>query len=290
MPRPPEIRLPGLKIRILHEDRAILAIDKPSGWQLAPETARRVANNLHALLMGSIIAGDQWARSRGIRFIRHVHRLDEETSGVLLLARSKGAIAPLSQCFADGKVDKTYLAVVKGQPDREQWSCKLALMPFDLKKRRVTPGRDGKATETHFQLLATEGDRSLIACRPITGRTHQIRVHLAETGVPIIDDPIYAQEQRSDREKTLGLRAVFMSLTHPFTHRRIEITAGWNSFLKRYGFNPRAIDFEPRAMRISAPVSQRVTQIHGRQDRQTERSAAKERPGRQGQGEQKRRK
>jgi RluA family pseudouridine synthase len=285
MPRKPEIRLPGLKIPILHEDRAILAIDKPAGWQLAPETARRVANNLHALLMGSIIAGDRWASSRGLRFIRHVHRLDEETSGVLLLARSKGAIAPLSQCFADNQVDKVYLAIVKGQPKEERWISRMALLPFDRIKGRVVSNREGKPTETHFQLLASDGDRSLVACRPVTGRTHQIRVHLAESGYPIVDDRIYANAPPSDRENRLGLRAIYMSLRHPFTRKIIRIEAPWKQFVKRYGFDSRTIDFEPGAMTGSPPVSKRTPDSHGRQERHEKHQPEKRSQKRKGRGE-----
>ncbi|MGB0579008.1 MAG: RluA family pseudouridine synthase [Limisphaerales bacterium] len=259
MPRNPEIRLPGLRIPILFEDRAILAIDKPVGWQLAPEFARRISQNLHALLMGSVVAGDQWARSRNIRFVRYVHRLDAPTSGVLLLARNKGAVAPLSQCFSHGATRKIYLAAVKGKPERETWTSRLALLPLDKKSGKVRPHkRDGKAAETQFQLIAHENGQSLIACEPVSGRTHQIRVHLAEAGYPILGDPLYHRNKHIQHDDLLGLRAVSLSLTHPFTKKRIQIDAPWDRFAKTFGFDPQVIDFEPHKMTGSAPNLNRV--------------------------------
>jgi len=261
MPRSPEIRLPGLKIKILHEDRALLAIDKPAGWQLAPEHAHRVENNLHALLMGSAINGDHWARSRGIRFVRYVHRLDEATSGVLIMARSKGAVSPVSRLFTDNRVAKVYLAVIPGQPRQDRWTCRLPLLPFDRDKGRVFVNRrEGKPCETDFQLIATNDNSSLIACIPITGRTHQLRVHLAESARPIVGDGIYG-----DRAETgLGLRAIYAALPHPFTRRNIEIAAPWNEFAKRFGFDSRAIDFNPRAVTGSAPFKSATAKPHGK--------------------------
>ena len=281
MPLSSDIRLPGLRIPILHEDRALLAIDKPAGWQLAPEHAHRVANNLHALLMGSVINGEHWARSRGIRFVRYVHRLDEDTSGVLLMARSKGAVAQVGRLFTDNRVAKTYLAIVPGRPEQEHWTCRLPLLPFDRDKGRVFSNRkNGKPAETEFHVVATTPNHSLIACVPITGRTHQIRVHLEKTVGAIVGDSIYG----SDSNKALGLRAVHVALRHPYTRKQIEIAAPWKGFVKRYGFDGAAIDFDPRALTGSPPLKRGTGKSHGQERqkrkktrRRTKRSARKTR-------------
>ncbi|MBL6765948.1 MAG: RluA family pseudouridine synthase [Verrucomicrobiae bacterium] len=242
-----EIRLPGLTIPVLHEDRAMMAIDKPAGWMLAPEHADRVINNLHALLMGSIIAGDTWARSRGIRFLRYVHRLDADTTGVLILAKSKGAIGPLSQCFARHEVEKVYLAVIRGEPRRKSWVCDLPLGPPVRGTGRVTVSRStGKPAETEFQVIATSDGHSLVACRPLTGRTHQIRVHLLETAGPIVGDRIYGGEK--DRDAAMALRAVYLRLRHPFLRKPVAVTAPSAKFLRRFGFDPAVVDFDPAGM------------------------------------------
>src|SRR5215470_5862399 len=116
------IELPGVApIRILHEDRAVLAIDKPRGWMLVPFSWQKTSRNLAAALKSSIAAGDFWARSRNLKFLRHVHRLDSETSGVLLFAKSPGAVRAYSALFENRETEKIYLAVVRGVPKRMAW-------------------------------------------------------------------------------------------------------------------------------------------------------------------------
>src|SRR6478735_5246771 len=99
---------------ILYEDRAVLAIDKPRNWMLVPFNWQRTNRNLQAAIVSSIAAGDFWARSRGLKFLRHIHRLDADTSGVLLLARSQGALDTMGRLFESRQMHKTYLAVAQG--------------------------------------------------------------------------------------------------------------------------------------------------------------------------------
>lgn len=245
----------------------MLAIDKPAGWMLAPEHAHKVINNLHALLMGRIIAGDGWARSRGIRFLRYVHRLDADTTGVLLLAKSKGAIGPLSQCFARQEVDKVYLAVIDGKPGRAEWTCELPLgAPVKGTGRVTVSHKTGKESATQFRLLATAEGRSLVACRPLTGRTHQIRVHLAETAGAIVGDRIYGTAKGRDAE--LALRSVWLRMRHPFTRRAVSIEAPAAKFLRRFGFDPADIDFDPAAMTGFRPRSGQRERENGSQEKE----------------------
>src|SRR5262245_3231862 len=117
MAKPSHIELPdGTRIPILYEDRSVLAIDKPSGWMLAPDSWEQTGRNLQLALNSSINAGDFWARSRNLKFLRFVHRLDADTSGVLLLAKSSGALRALSELIESRRVEKLYLAVVHGIP------------------------------------------------------------------------------------------------------------------------------------------------------------------------------
>ena len=99
----------------------MLAIDKPPGWMLIPHSWDRTNRNLQLALRSSINAGDLWARSRSLKFLRFVHRLDAETSGVLLFAKSRGALRTFSELFAHQKMEKVYLAVVRGIPSRTRW-------------------------------------------------------------------------------------------------------------------------------------------------------------------------
>jgi 23S rRNA pseudouridine1911/1915/1917 synthase len=273
--KPTSIELPGVApIPILYEDRSVLAIDKPRGWMLVPYSWQKTNWNLQAAVVSSIGAGDFWARSRGLKFLKFVHRLDAETTGILLFAKSPGAVESYSVLFEDRRMEKTYLAVVEGVPQKPEWTCllKLGPAPGQIGRMRVDE-REGKESETHFRVLqtigrsaggpppqrvvasattidqrtsklpraATEGPiavRTLIAAQPLTGRTHQIRLHLAETAGPVVGDEIYGRGRDRCR---LGLRAVRLAFADPFTRRRIDIRAPIEGFCREYGFDIPAL-------------------------------------------------
>jgi 23S rRNA pseudouridine1911/1915/1917 synthase len=235
--KPGFIELPtGENIPILYEDRSALAIDKPRGWMLAPDSWRETGRNLQAALAASVIARDFWARSRNLRFIRYVHRLDAETTGVVLLAKSPGAVHALSRLFESREMAKVYLAVVHGAPRSKRWTCraKLSADP-DAQGRIRVDQRNGKEAETRFEVLQTTRGLTLIRAVPLTGRTHQIRVHLAEAGHPVVGDKLYGKTG-SDRG-ALALRAIELAYVDPFTRRRVRIRAPGEEFVSEYGFD-----------------------------------------------------
>ena len=238
MAKPNSIELPDCKpIRILYEDRTAMAVDKPPGWLLVPETWQRTSRNLQAAITSSIAGGDFWAKSRGLKFLRYVHRLDADTSGVLLFAKSMGAVESLAEMFETRRMEKTYLAVTAIEPREMEWTCRLALAPDPQRiGRMIVDEREGKESETHFCVVEKIPGLTLIECRPVTGRTHQIRVHLAESGCPIVSDELYG---RQTGKLEFGLRAVRLAYTDPFTRKRVEIHAPVKYFLKNYGFEVR---------------------------------------------------
>jgi RluA family pseudouridine synthase len=192
---------------------------------------------LQAALTSSIAAGDFWARSRNLKFLRFVHRLDAETTGILLLAKSPGAVDAFGDLFESRKMEKTYLAIVNGVPRQKEWTCRLKLGPDPTQrgKMKIDP-RHGKTAETEFRLLSEGNRTSLVLARPFSGRTHQIRVHLSACGHPIVGDPLYSQAAAKDR-RSIGLRAVGLAYTDPFTRRPVRIEAPIESFCREYGFD-----------------------------------------------------
>ena len=230
------IELPGCEpILILFEDRSVLAIDKPRGWMLVPHSWQKTRRNLQAAITSSIAGGDFWAKSRGLKFLRYVHRLDADTSGVLLFAKSYGAVESLGEMFESRRMEKTYLAVTAAEPREREWTCRLALAPDPQRiGRMIVDEREGKPSETHFRVIEKIPGLTLIECRPVTGRTHQIRVHLAESGCPIVSDDLYG---RQTGRLEFGLRAVRLAYNDPFTKKRVEIHAPVKYFLKDYGFS-----------------------------------------------------
>ena len=237
MAKPNFIELPFCEpIPILYEDRAVLAIDKPRGWLLVPVNWQNTNRNLQAAINSSISAGDYWARSRNLQFLRYVHRLDTDTSGIMLFAKSMGAVEAFGDVFESRQMEKHYLAIVEGVPREAAWTCRLPLAPDPRTVgRMMVDTREGKECETQFRLLQKKETISLIEAHPLTGRTHQIRVHLAQSGCPIVSDELYG---RVDRRWQLGLRAIKLAYQDPFTRRRVEIRAPIEAFMHEYGFTP----------------------------------------------------
>ena len=129
MARPNTIELPDCEpIPILYEDRSVMAVDKPRSWMLLPVSWQNTARNLQAAINSSIAARDFWARSRGLKFLRYIHRLDADTSGVLLFSKSPGALESFGEMFEGRRMEKNYLAVVAVEPreigmDLPSWRC-----------------------------------------------------------------------------------------------------------------------------------------------------------------------
>ena len=244
------------RIPILYEDRSALAVDKPAGWMLVPFSWQNTNRNLMAALTSSIAAGDFWARSRNLKFLRNVHRLDADTTGILLFAKSMGAVDAYTELFEGRRMEKTYLAVVRGTPKQAVWTCSMPLAPDPRQIGKMkADARDGKDAETHFRVMQTRPgvseELTLVEARPVTGRTHQIRLHLAAAGHPVLDDTLYGGAEpkpaadrrlyrRNQRNVTepLALRSIYMAYTDPFQKRSVEIHAPVEEFLKQFGFNP----------------------------------------------------
>lgn len=184
------------EIEILCEEEEYLIVYKPAPMPMHPG-GRYNKNSLTEIL-----------KEEGYTDIRITHRLDAVTSGVLLLARTKDLAKKATYCFTHGKVEKTYLAHVRGIPVEDSVTID---SPVKRKHGFVFESKKGlvgaREAVTHFEVLERRRDSAVIKCIPQTGRTHQIRLHLAHWGYPIIDDPIYGPE--GDRSsKTMQSKAI----------------------------------------------------------------------------------
>lgn len=192
-----------IPLSIVHEDADVIIIDKPAGLVVHPG-----AGNATGTLVNALIAhcGDSLSGIGGVRRPGIVHRLDKETSGLLVVAKTDAAHQSLSQQFAahgrDGRLERSYMAIVWGVPERNQGTISASLARSTTNRQKIAVSRATSAREaiTHYEVLERFGNppvASLVRCRLETGRTHQIRVHLAHIGHPLLGDPTYGAGFRS---------------------------------------------------------------------------------------------
>ncbi|MDO8351469.1 MAG: RluA family pseudouridine synthase [Gallionella sp.] len=216
-----EVYIPTAELPIIYEDDALLVINKPSG--LAVHGGSGVS-------FGVI---EQMRRARPqAKFLELVHRLDRETSGVLLLAKKRSALTAMHEIMREGNSDKRYLTLVLGKWLNVKQHVKLPLHKFDTPQgeKRVTVREGGQASHTIFTLQKTWPGFSLLEAQLKTGRTHQIRVHLSHLGFPIAGDDKYGDFARNRELMKQGLKRMFLhahsiAFSHPLTGEPLQISA-----------------------------------------------------------------
>jgi 23S rRNA pseudouridine1911/1915/1917 synthase len=220
--RPPPEPEP-IDISILYEDAWLMAIDKAPGMVVHP-TYRNWS--------GTLLNGILWhLRARADVSPHLITRLDKDTSGVVLIALTPGIHAHVQRDAIAGGVRKEYLAVVRGTPSPARGSIDLPLgrSPEDRRRVIVTPA--GQDSRTSYEVLSSSDRHSLVRCELLTGRTHQIRVHLAAQGWPIAGDPVYGEADSAIGRQ--ALHAWRIALTHPVTQMPLEVEAALPPDLRR---------------------------------------------------------
>ncbi len=215
--QPPDLSWP----RLIFQDKDVLVVEKPSGLLSNPGKGAALADCAESRLQqqfGSVYL---------------VHRLDLATSGLMVFAKRRKAEADLKQQFASRQVNKTYLALVAGSPTPAVGSMHWPLTA-DLQQppRNKVCVSTGKAALTHYQQLWSNGERSLLQLKPVTGRSHQLRVHLMTLGHPILGDALYAEPAIVQQADRLLLHACALSFYQPYSGEllRFCLLPDWQAY------------------------------------------------------------
>jgi 23S rRNA pseudouridine1911/1915/1917 synthase len=212
---PPPLAPEEVGLRIAYEDEQLLVVDKPGGVVVHPTGGHETGTLVHGVLAHGAAGGEE--ERPGI-----VHRLDRDTSGLLVVARSEEAHRRLKNMVRRRELERTYLALVRGRP-----RSRAGRIEAPLGRDRRDPTRQSLDTDkpreavTHFELVEQLGEYALLRVRLETGRTHQIRVHLAAIGLQVVGDAVYGAP-----DPALGrqfLHATRLAFTHPFTGERVDV-------------------------------------------------------------------
>ncbi|MBV8977603.1 MAG: RluA family pseudouridine synthase [Alphaproteobacteria bacterium] len=243
-PTPAKPQAQEIPLAIVYEDKDVIVVDKPAGLVVHP-----AAGNPDGTLVNALIAhcGPELAGIGGEARPGIVHRLDKDTSGLIVAAKDQRAMTSLAKQFAKHTIERAYDAVVWGAPRAGEGLIEgeIGRNPFDRKRMAVLRG-GGKQARTRYRLVEQYGEpralAALIECRLETGRTHQIRVHLTHIGHPLIGDPSYGRARQMPRPKSPAETAAFaeaaafprqalharvLGFQHPSLHKTLRFEAPW---------------------------------------------------------------
>jgi 23S rRNA pseudouridine1911/1915/1917 synthase len=218
-PEPSELLAEDIPLSIIYEDDDLLVVDKPAGMTTHPAPGNPAHTLVNAVLshLPALPESDNPARP-GI-----VHRLDKDTSGIILIAKTRGALANLSAQFKSREVKKAYVALVKGKVTPQSGIIDAPIGRDRAHRQKMTVTDSGRPARTAYTMLKYYGGYTLVEARPETGRTHQIRVHFASVGHPIVGDATYGA--KSELVGRQFLHAQKLSFRLPSTGKTVEFTA-----------------------------------------------------------------
>ena len=233
-PLPPDDLVPEpIALTVLHEDDHVLVIDKPAGMVVHPGAGNATGTLAAAALAHApAIAGVGGPRRPGI-----VHRLDKDTSGVLVMAKTRAAYEGLTAQLVERSVTRRYVAVVHGRVGLTAGvvDAPMGRDPSHRQRMAVRPAGKGKRAVTHYRVVERFPHFTYLELRLETGRTHQIRVHMASLGHPVVGDRTYGRSHGKQpiASEGLALHAVTLAFLHPISQKRLEFTAAFPLRLER---------------------------------------------------------
>ncbi|HEX2624835.1 MAG TPA: RluA family pseudouridine synthase [Sphingomicrobium sp.] len=228
-PTPAHNEAQDIPLGVAFEDEHLLVVEKPAGLVVHP-----AAGNLDGTLVNALLhhCGGSLSGIGGVARPGIVHRIDKDTSGLLVVAKTDRAHEGLAKQFADHSIDRRYLAIVSGVPALAAGSvdAPLARSSADRKKVAIVKDGRGKRAVTHWSKLKAWRDAAMVECRLETGRTHQVRVHMASIGHPLLGDPVYGRAPHQRLRELLmrlkfqrqALHAAHLGFIHPITKGRLS--------------------------------------------------------------------
>ena len=221
-----------MTMKIIHEDPQLIIVNKPAGLSVLPDGWEKDSEYLVKLLEEQF--GKTWI----------VHRLDKITSGVMVFARDADTHRALNIQFETHEAQKTYHAILEGNP---KWEEKVVKYPLRAnvghKHRTVVDDKNGKPSETGFRVIKRLQEAALVEAKPLTGRTHQIRVHAYALGHPLVEDILYGARDQYGLPRPM-LHAQTLSFVHPAANERVKFSA------------PHPADFEEALERLNVQTFQ----------------------------------
>lgn len=216
-----------IPLEIIYEDDYLAVIDKPAGMIVHPGAGNESGTLVNALLarypeLAAMMDDPDTGKRLGI-----VHRLDRGTSGLIVAARDKPTLLALMAQFQARTVDKVYLALLEKRPASNTGIIDAPIARDPRQRKRMAVRRDGKPAQTEFEVLDHDfqGDRALVRLRLLTGRTHQIRAHLAFIGCPVVGDTVYGRRKQRVRMKRQFLHAHELAFDHPLSGERVKFVS-----------------------------------------------------------------
>lgn len=231
IPKPKEskIKAEEIPLEIIYEDKDIIVVNKPKGMIVHPANG-----NLEGTLVNAIMSICKNSLSGIGGEIRPgiVHRLDKDTSGLLIVAKNDLAHINMSNQIKNRQVKKIYIALVRGNIDEEEATINMPIGRSTKDRKKMAVRKDGKEAITHFKVLKRYSEYTLLEVKIDTGRTHQIRVHLSEIGHPVVGDMVYSNGKNEFGIQGQMLHAKSLDFKHPITNKQMHLEAELPDYFK----------------------------------------------------------
>lgn len=212
----------NIPVPVIYEDKDIIVVNKPKGMVVHPANGNpdgTLVNAILAMCKGSL-SGIGGEIRPGI-----VHRLDKDTSGLLIVAKNDEAHIKMSKQIQDRKVEKRYIALVRGNVQDDEATIDMPIARSKVDRKKMAVDKNGKEAVTHFKVLKRYGNYTLLEIKIDTGRTHQIRVHMSYIGYPVVGDSVYSSGKNEFGVEGQMLHARYLKFKHPITGKELNLEA-----------------------------------------------------------------